>query len=43
METVYRERSGSGALTVDGRNAARLIDSMIVNPYSEKSKEAPQS
>lgn len=32
-----------GALTVDGRNAARQIDSMIVNPYSEKSKESPQS
>lgn len=32
-----------GAITIEGRNAARLIDSMIVNPYSEKSKESPVS
>ena len=32
-----------GALTVDGKNAARQIDSMITNPYSEKSKESPVS
>lgn len=27
-----------GAVTIEGRNAARSIDSMITNPYSEKSR-----